>query len=133
METDGIVTRTTTDPVGMVVDRLLATLESRGIEVFAVVDHSGAAKRVGQELRETKLVIFGDSSVGTTLMRARPLIALDLPLKILIWEGEAGETYVSYNESSYLADRYEISDPFRLQTLASTGVLADLIVGSPEG
>ena len=133
METDGIVTRTTTDPVGMVVDRLLATLESRGIEVFAVVDHSGAAKRVGQELRETKLVIFGDTSVGTTLMRARPLIALDLPLKILIWEGEAGETYVSYNESSYLADRYEISDPFRLQTLASTGVLADLIVGSPEG
>jgi uncharacterized protein (DUF302 family) len=133
METDGIVTRTTTDPVGMVVDRLLATLESRGIEVFAVVDHSGAAKRVGQELRETKLVIFGNPSVGTTLMRARPLIALDLPLKILIWEGEAGETYVSYNESSYLADRYEISDPFRLQTLASTGVLADLIVGSPEG
>jgi uncharacterized protein (DUF302 family) len=133
METDGIVTRTTTDPVGVVVDRLLATLESRGIEVFAVVDHSGAAKRVGQELRETKLVIFGNPSVGTTLMRARPLIALDLPLKILIWEGDAGETYVSYNESSYLADRYEISDPFRLQTLASTGVLADLIVGSPEG
>jgi uncharacterized protein (DUF302 family) len=133
MEGDGIVTRTAVDPVGVVVERLLTALESRGIEVFTVIDHSGAAKRVGQQLRETKLVVFGNPTVGTPLMSARPLIALDLPLKILVWSGHDGETSVSYNDPSFLANRYDISDPFRLQALAAVEVLADLIVRSPEG
>jgi hypothetical protein len=96
----------------------------------------------GRTLSATRPMTDSDPAHGIALRQPfsrydadarKALIALDLPLKILIWEGDAGETYVSYNESSYLADRYEISDPFRLQTLASTAVLADLIVGSPEG
>ena len=132
MDTDGIATRTTTEPVGVVVDKLLSAMEARGIEVFAVIDHSGAAERVGQTLRDTKLILFGNPAVGTALMQSRPLIALDLPLKFLIWEGEAGETCISYNEASYLYNRYEIVDPFQRQTLASTEVLAELILESPE-
>ena len=125
---DGIVNRRTTDPVTVVVERLLATLESRHIEVFAVIDHSGTATRVGQDLRDTKLVIFGNPTVGTEVMRALPVTGLDLPLKILIWAGDGGQTNVSYNEPSFLARRYGISEPDQLRVLSSVEVLADLIV-----
>jgi uncharacterized protein (DUF302 family) len=103
----GVVTLPTTGTVAEAVERLLGVLKARGVEVFAVIDHSGEAARVGQHLPNTKLVIFGNPSAGTPLMRTAPLVALDLPLKILIWERDH-QAFVSYNEASYLAERYEL-------------------------
>ena len=101
----GVVTRPTTGTVADGLERLLGVLKARGVKVFTVIDHSGEAARVGEYLDNTKLVLFGNPSAGTTLMQTAPLVALDLPLKILIWERE-GQAFVSFNEPSRLAERY---------------------------
>jgi uncharacterized protein (DUF302 family) len=81
-------------------------LESKGVTVFAVVDHSGEAAKVGMSLAPTKLLIFGSPKAGTPLMAAAPSAALDLPLKILVWQDGAGKVWVSYNSPQYLQDRH---------------------------
>jgi uncharacterized protein (DUF302 family) len=101
----GVVTLPTTGTVAKALERLLEVLKARGVKVFAVIDHSGEAARVGQRLPDTKLVIFGNPSAGTPLMQTAPLVALDLPLKILVWERDH-QAFVSYNEASHLAERY---------------------------
>jgi uncharacterized protein (DUF302 family) len=109
---------TVTKRVGVSVDEavraLVQLIEGKGAKVFAVVDHSGEAARVGLELRKTKLVIFGSPLGGTPVMVAAPLAALDLPLKVLVWEGDDGATSVSYNSAQYLGDRYELSGALRV-------------------
>jgi uncharacterized protein (DUF302 family) len=126
----GIVTRLATGTFAAVLDRLLDTLGSRGVKVFAVIDHSGEAALVGQDLRNTKLVIFGNPAMGTALMQAAPLAALDLPLKMLIWERDDRQTCVSYNAPSDLAERYGMSDEEQLRVLATVDAIADAIVES---
>jgi len=105
----GIVSRTTTASVGATVEKLESLLQAKGVKLFAVVDHSGEAEASGLELRETKLLIFGNPAAGTPVMQAAPLAALDLPLKILVWD-DAGATTVSYVAPSELAFRYELSE-----------------------
>jgi uncharacterized protein (DUF302 family) len=95
--------------VGDTVARLSAVIAAKGLKLFTVVDHSGEAQAAGLELRETKLVIFGSPQAGTPVMVAAPLAALDLPLKVLVWE-DRGQTKVSYTAPSELAARYELSD-----------------------
>ena len=91
------------------VSRLTGVLESRGIRLFVVIDHSGEAGRVGLELRETKVVIFGNPLAGTPVMERAPLAALDLPLRVLVWaDGE--QTTMSYTGPAELAARYELDD-----------------------
>ena len=124
----GVVTRLATGTVAAVLDRLLETLRSRGVKVFAVIDHSGEAAQVGQDLRNTKLVIFGNPAMGTPLMKAAPLVALDLPLKLLVWERDDQRTCVSYNAPSYVAERYGISDEEQLGVLSIVDALADVLV-----
>ncbi len=124
----GVVTRQAVDPVDALVDRLLEVLRARGIKVFAVIDHSGEAATAGQVLPNTKLVIFGNPTLGTPLMRATPLVALDLPLKILIWERDDQQVCVSYNAPAHLADRYGISDEDQVRVLSSVELLVDAIV-----
>jgi uncharacterized protein (DUF302 family) len=124
----GVKTRLATGTVAAVLDRLLETLGSRGVKVFAVIDHSGEAALVGQDLRDTKLVIFGNPAVGTPLMQAAPLVALDLPLKMLIWERDDGQTCVSYHAPSDLAARYGVSAEDQLRVLATVDALATAIV-----
>ena len=85
-------------------------LRARGLTILALVDHSGEAARVGLTMRPTKLLIFGSPSAGTPLMVAAPLLALDLPLKALIWQDGAGHVLVSYNATTYLAARYRLPD-----------------------
>jgi uncharacterized protein (DUF302 family) len=95
--------------VGETVTRLSEIVAAKGLKLFAVIDHSGEAERVGLELRETKVVIFGSPEAGTPVMAAAPLAALDLPLKALVWaDGE--QTKVSYTSPAALADRYRLSD-----------------------
>ena len=98
---DGVVTRRANGDVAAVVERLLELLRERDVEVFAVIDHSGAAARVGQELRETKLVVFGNPAVGPELMQAAPLAGLGLPLKILVW-ADGDETLVRSNADAHI-------------------------------
>jgi uncharacterized protein (DUF302 family) len=88
------------------VQRLRTLLESKGVKLFALVDHSGEAEKAGMKMPPTQLLIFGSPRAGTPLMLAAPSIAIDLPLKILIAEDAQGKTWISYNSPSYLAARH---------------------------
>jgi uncharacterized protein (DUF302 family) len=92
------------------VARLEAALEAKSLRVFARVDHSGEAEAVGLKMRPTQLVIFGSPRAGTALMVASPELAIDLPLKALVWEDGDGQVWLSYNSLEYLARRHGIPD-----------------------
>jgi uncharacterized protein (DUF302 family) len=87
-------------------DRFEALLAERGVTVFARVDHGAGAASVDLELRPTEVIIFGNPRVGTPLMQCGQSIAIDLPQKLLIWENEAGDVYLAYNDPRYLAMRH---------------------------
>jgi uncharacterized protein (DUF302 family) len=91
--------------------------------LFALVDHSGEAEKVGIKMRPTKLLIFGSPKAGTPLMLAAPSIAIDLPLKILIWEDARGKAWVSYNSPAYLQERHNVP-PELIQNIAVVEALA---------
>jgi uncharacterized protein (DUF302 family) len=86
--------------------RLESILKERGLTIFARVDHSGEAERVGLKMRPTQLLIFGSPKGGTPLMVAAPSVAIDLPLKALAWEDESGRVWLSYNAAEYLQQRH---------------------------
>lgn len=102
--------------------RLLELLRSKGITVFAVVDHSGEAAKVGMTMPATKLVIFGNPRSGTPLMLAAPSTAIDLPLKVLIREEEGG-TVMSYNSAEYLGERHGLPEEMRAVLAGVAGLL----------
>jgi uncharacterized protein (DUF302 family) len=104
----GMVHIPTSHSVEGVLEKLQTILKTKGIPVFALIDHSGEAAKVGMEMRPTKLLIFGNPKGGTPLMLAAPTIAIDLPLKILIWEDDQGKTRVTYNTPEYLAERHQV-------------------------
>jgi uncharacterized protein (DUF302 family) len=104
----GIIDVASRHPVDETVHRLQETLKAKGVTLFAFVDHSGEAAKVGMKMRPTKLLIFGSPKAGTPLMLAAPSIAIDLPLKILVWEDEAGKVWVSYNTPGYLQSRHNL-------------------------
>jgi uncharacterized protein (DUF302 family) len=107
MTTDnGIVDRLSPHSVEETVERLKTLLQAKGITLFALVDHSGEAQKVGLPMRPTKLLIFGNPQAGTPLMLAAPSVAIDLPLKILVWEDEEGKVWLSYNSPEYLRERH---------------------------
>jgi uncharacterized protein (DUF302 family) len=105
----GIIDLQSHQPVDQTVSRLKAILQERGITLFALIDHSGEAEMAGMKMLPTKLLIFGNPKGGTPLMLAAPRVAIDLPLKILIWEDTQGKTWVSYNSPEYLQQRHGIS------------------------
>jgi uncharacterized protein (DUF302 family) len=102
--------------------RLEAILKEKGLSIFARVDHSGEAKKVGLEMRPTQLVIFGSPKGGTPLMVAAPSLAIDLPLKALAWQDEAGKVWLSYNSPEYLQQRHGIPADL-LKNIAGVGAL----------
>jgi uncharacterized protein (DUF302 family) len=122
----GIVSVAANRSVDDTVSRLQQLLEAKGVKVFAVVDHSGEAERAGLRMPNTKLVIFGSPKAGTPLMLAAPSIAIDLPLKILVWEDTGGKVWVSYNSPEFLRSRHDLPSDL-MQTLAVVGALADEI------
>ena len=91
------------------VEKLKGILQEKGIALFALVDHSGAAIKAGMKMRPTKLLIFGNPKAGTPVMLAAPSSAIDLPLKILIWEDAQGKVWVTYNSLAYLQERHNLS------------------------
>ncbi|MGH9598400.1 MAG: DUF302 domain-containing protein [Terracidiphilus sp.] len=107
-ETNGIVDIPSRHSVNETVARLKQVLDEKGATLFALVDHSGEADKAGIKMPATKLLIFGNPKVGTPVMLAAPSAAIDLPLKILVWEGGDGKVWVSYNTPEYLAARHRI-------------------------
>jgi uncharacterized protein (DUF302 family) len=102
--------------------RLEAVLAERGVRVFALIDHSGEAEKIGMKMRPTKLVIFGNPKGGTPVMVAAPTLAIDLPLKALVWEDEGGKVWVSYNSPEYLQQRHGVPEDL-IKNIAVAGAL----------
>lgn len=110
------------------VQKLKAMLQAKGVTLFALVDHSGEAEKVGMAMRPTRLLIFGNPKAGTPLMLAAPSAALDLPLKILVWEDGNGKTWLSYNSPAYLQQRHGFPAEL-LPNIAAVEMLAATAAG----
>jgi uncharacterized protein (DUF302 family) len=121
---NGIVSIPTAHSVDTVVEKLKAMLQATGVTLFALVDHSGEAAKAGMKMPPTKLLIFGNPKAGTPLMLAAPSSAIDLPLKLLVWEDGGGKVWISYNSPQYLARRHGIP-PELLANIAAAGALAE--------
>jgi len=119
----GIIDTPSNHSVDQTVERLKGILEAKGVTLFALVDHSGEAARVGMKMRPTKLLIFGSPKAGTPVMLAAPSSAIDLPLKILIREDNHGKVWVSYNSPEYLRERHDVPKEL-LQNIAVVETLA---------
>ena len=122
MNENGLLQVASRYSVDETVDRLKAILGERGLQVFALVDHSGEAEKVGMKMRPTKLLIFGSPKGGTPVMLAAPSVAIDLPLKALVAEDENGKVWISYNSPEYLQQRHGIP-PDLVKNIAGVGAL----------
>lgn len=121
---NGIVTIPSQLSVDMAVHKLETLLQAKGIKLFTLVDHSGEAEKAGLQMPPTKLLIFGNPKAGTPLMLVSPTSAIDLPLKILVWEDSKGMTWISYNAPSYLQERYSFPKEL-IQNIAAVEALAE--------
>jgi Uncharacterized conserved protein len=119
----GLIDIPSNHSVDETVKKLEAILQAKGITLFALVDHSGEAARAGMKMRQTKLLIFGTPKGGTPVMLAAPSSAIDLPLKILVWEDVQGKVWITYNSPSYLQERHNIP-PDLLPNIAVIETLA---------
>jgi len=119
----GIIDKPSSHSVEQTVEKLKSILQSKGVTLFALVDHSGEAEKAGLKMRPTKLLIFGSPKAGTPLMLAAPSIAIDLPLKVLVWEDTQGKVWVSYNSPDYLKERHGLP-PELLQNIGVVEMLA---------
>jgi uncharacterized protein (DUF302 family) len=121
---EGLVKIPSHHTVDETVGKLKAILQSKGVTLFALIDHSGEAEKVGMKMPPTKLLIFGNPKAGTPLMLAAPSAAIDLPLKILVAEDSLGKAWISYNSAEYLKERHGLPQDLLpniagIQTLAT--------------
>lgn len=121
-----LITKISPRSVADTVARLRSLAEGKGMKLFAVIDHDGEARKMGLELRDTKVVLFGSPKAGTPVMAAAPLAALDMPLKALIWSDD-GQTKVTYTAPRALAARYGLSEELAAR-LAGIDSLTDGLV-----
>ncbi len=126
MAADGLVTIRSSFGPKETTDRLEAEIKGNGLTVFAHIDHAAGATAAGMSLRPTDLLVFGNAKGGTPLMQASQTAGIDLPLKILVWQDEAGQTWLSYNDPHWLAKRHGIADASAAAVKGLTGVLANL-------
>jgi uncharacterized protein (DUF302 family) len=120
---NGIVTQPSNHSVDETVGKLKAILQAKGVTLFALVDHSGEAEKAGMKMPRTKLLIFGSPKAGTPVMLAASSSAIDLPLKILVWEDAERKVWLSYNSPAYLQQRHGIP-PDLLPNIAVVEALA---------
>jgi uncharacterized protein (DUF302 family) len=102
--------------------RLETIVQAKGLTILARIDHSGDAAKAGLTMQPTKLLIFGSPKAGTPLMIASPSVAIDLPLKALVWQDDAGKAWLSYNSPDYLRERHAIPEDL-LQNIAGIGAI----------
>jgi uncharacterized protein (DUF302 family) len=122
MEGNGLMQVASQRTVDETVQRVESILGERGLQLFALVDHSAEAAKVGMKMRPTKLLIFGSPKGGTPVMVAAPSIAIDLPLKALVSEDETGKVWVSYNAPEYLQQRHGVAQEL-VKNIAGVGAL----------
>jgi uncharacterized protein (DUF302 family) len=125
---NGLVDIPSSRSVNETVEKLKGILQAKSITLFALVDHSGEAEKAGMKMRLTKLFIFGNPKAGTPVMLAAPSSAIDLPLKILIWEDARGKAWVTYNSPAYLQKRHGIP----LELLPSISVIETMAKKAAE-
>jgi uncharacterized protein (DUF302 family) len=123
MSVDGLITVSSSFGPEETMKRLEAEVRAKGMTVFARVDHAAGAAEAGLPLRPTDLLIFGAAKGGTPLMQAAQTIGIDLPLKALVWQDEAGKTFLSYNDPAYLARRHGLADQIKSAVDAMIGAL----------
>lgn len=123
----GLVLVRSRHSVDETVQRLQAALIGKGMQVFAVIDHSGEAQKVGLKMRPTKVLIFGSPKAGTPLMVAAPSLAIDLPMKALVAEDAEGEIWVTYNSPEYFEERHGVPADL-IKNLAGAGALIEKAV-----
>ena len=107
---NGIVAVPSPHGVADSVQKIETAAKARGLTIFARIDHSGEAKKAGLDMRPTQLLILGNPKGGTPLMQAKPSLAIDLPLKILVWQDAAGKVWAGYNDPAFLKERHKLSD-----------------------
>jgi uncharacterized protein (DUF302 family) len=110
---DGVITKPSSTSVAQTIDGLRRLIADRGFTVFNVIDHRGVAERAGVQMPDSKLVMLGKRAVGAAVMVAAPLAALDIPLKVLVWEDRNGAVSVSYNSPGFLAGRHHLKGALR--------------------
>jgi uncharacterized protein (DUF302 family) len=124
MTTDGLITLRSSHGPKETLNRLEAEVKARGMTVFARIDHAAGAAQVGLPLRPTELIVFGNARGGTPLMQSTQTIGIDLPLKALVWEDAGGNTWLSYNDPSWIAKRHGLSAEGHPAVSAMTAALS---------
>ncbi|HXZ19413.1 MAG TPA: DUF302 domain-containing protein [Candidatus Acidoferrales bacterium] len=124
---NGLVHLASPRSVPETLERLESILKARGVTVFARVDHSGEAKKVGLKMNPTQLLIFGSPKGGTPVMVAAPTVAIDLPLKALAWQDAEGRVWLSYNSAEYLKERHNIPDALVKNLAAVTPLVEEAV------
>jgi uncharacterized protein (DUF302 family) len=120
LQDNGMIHLSSPHTVSETLARLETIVKTKGIPILALIDHSGDAERTGLKMQPAKLLIFGNAKAGTPLMIASPTVALDLPLKALVWEDSGGKVWLSYNSPDYLRQRHAIPDNL-LHNIAGIG------------
>jgi uncharacterized protein (DUF302 family) len=124
MRGNGLITIPSAHNVQETIDRAEAVVKSKGFTVFARVDHAAGAKDVGLPLRPTLLLIFGNPKGGTPLMQTNQQVGIDLPLKLLAWQDNAGKTWLTYNDPHWIAERYNLGHEIDQTVQTISGALA---------
>ena len=124
---NGMIHLSSPSTVPKTLERLESILQSRGLKVFARIDHRGEAEKVNMKMQPTQLIIFGSPKGGTPVMLASPTVAIDLPLKALVWEDAGGKVWLSYNSAEYLKKRHNIPEEL-VKNLAVIGPLLEGVV-----
>ena len=107
---NGLITMKSLHSVDETLDRFEQAVKSKGMRVFARIDHAAGAAGVGKQLRSTEVLIFGNPNIGTLLMQSNQTAGIDLPLKLLVWQDAEGQVWIAYNDPAYLVQRHNISD-----------------------
>lgn len=130
---DGLLVLESKDDVATSVARLKTALEAKGMTVFAVIDHAAGATQAGLKIPPTQLVIFGNPKAGTVLMQNAATMAIDLPMKMLIWKEAEGSVYVGYNAAAYLAQRHGLpkDHPVIVKITGALAAFAKVAAGQP--
>lgn len=125
---EGIISKASKYSVPETLDRVETVLRAKAITVFARIDHSGEAEKVGLKMRPTQVLIFGSPKGGTPVMVAAPTAAIDLPLKALAWQDDEGIVWLCYNDPEYLKKRFGLTDE-QIKTISGIGSLIELGLG----
>jgi uncharacterized protein (DUF302 family) len=127
MAVDGLTTIPSSYGPKDTMSRLEAAVKAKGMTVFAKIDHAAGAAEVGLPLRSTEVLIFGNARGGTPLMQTMQSIGIDLPLKAVVWQDAAGNTWLSYNDPSWLANRHGVGHAAEAAVSAIAAALDALV------